>query len=796
MIAEKPNVSVILPSLNVKPFIEECVESVINQTLENIEIICVDAGSDDGTLEILEDYANKDSRIKILRSDKRSYGHQMNLGIAAAEGEYVGILETDDYVEEDMYESLYELSNEGSVDIVKSNFYHFYGDCEFRIDSTKKGLPKNEFTVYENANVLNGHPSIWTGIYKKSFLVENNIKFIEAPGGGWVDNPFLFETHLNAKSIIYKDEPYYYYRELNPNSSTNQLNDLTLPMRRMLDCLDIFEKYNVTDEDVLHAFYFRIFWHIKDTLKKPYFDEQEEEVYHYMQNVLKRLNKDIVLDTFNSDTHLIYYKYLSPLNIMKSDANSALDEENMGYLIDENEFLNSEIALLKKKNKKLKSTNKKLKSEKKKLTKKNKKLDKSIKKIKRSKVYKVGNLVASPIRRIKKFKHNHDASKRMRILFMPSDNNRTSGAFLSMSNLIVNLRKKYPVDIFVILPMKGHGVEVLDSYNIKNYKLIESEDWVVPMSLRKDSIYYADIRKKEEKNKKAITKISKFIRDKNIDLVHINTTYSYVGAEAALNENIPFIWHLREFLEEGQNLTIWDRERGNKLINKANKVITVSDSLYKKYEGVIDSDKLLMIYNGIDATKFYNPDKTIINDELIKFIFVGGFEYHKGQIEFANACVKLYSLGYHNFEVNFVGTGNINVRKEVEEIFSQANMENVKFLGYKKDVENCFKKTDISFTCGSIESFGRTTVEAMLSGNLVIGGNVAGTKELVVDGETGLLYEHGNFDDLCEKMIFAMTNIEKSKEMASAGRKFMIENMTAEINADNIYKVYKEVLKN
>ena len=78
---------------------------------------------------------------------------------------------------------------------------------------------------------------------------------------------------------------------------------------------------------------------------------------------------------------------------------------------------------------------------------------------------------------------------------------------------------------------------------------------------------------------------------------------------------------------------------------------------------------------------------------------------------------------------------------------------------------------------------------------MIIGGNVAGTKELLVDGETGLLYEHGNSDDLCEKMIFAMTNIEKSKEMASAGRKFMIENMTAEINADNVYKVYKEVLK-
>ena len=794
MSEKNPKVSVILPSLNVKPFIEECIESVINQTLENIEIICVDAGSDDGTLEILEEYAAKDHRIKLLHSDKRSYGHQMNLGIDIAKGEYIGIVETDDYIEEDMYESLYELSDNGSVDIVKSNFYHFYGYCELRIDSTKLGLPKNEFTVYENANILNGHPSIWTGIYKKSFLKENNIKFIEAPGGGWVDNPFLFETHLNAKSIVYKDKPYYYYRELNPNSSTNQLNDLTLPMKRMLDCLDIFEKYDIKDEGVLHAFYFRIFWHIKDILKKLSLEDQEN-VLSYIQLVLKRLDRNIVSNTFNADTNYIYYKYLSPLNILKCDANFVLDGENLEYLIDENEFLNSEIEILKKKNQKLNSQNKKLKSQNKKINKKNKKLDKSIKQIKRSKAFKVGNSLSSPIRKIKKFKHNRNSSKRMRILFMPSDNNRASGAFLSMSNLIVNLRKKYPVDIFVILPMKGHGVEVLDSFNIKNYKLIESEDWVVPMSLKKDSIYYESIRKKEEKNEKAIVKISKFIRDNKIDLVHINTTYSYVGAKAAINENVPFVWHLREFLEEGQNLTLWDRKRGNKLINKADKIITVSDSLYKKYENEFDSDKLLMIHNGIDATKFYNPEKTIFNEKIIKFIFVGGFEYHKGQIEFANACVKLYSSGVHNFEIDFVGTGNYIVRQEVEEIFASANMKNVNFLGYRKDVENYFAESDISFTCGSIESFGRTTVEAMLSGNLVIGGNVAGTKELINDGETGLLYEHGNSDDLFEKMRYAINNPEKSKEMANSGRKFMIENMTAEINADNIFKVYKEVLK-
>ena len=85
-------ISVILPSLNVGTYIEECLHSVIKQTLTDIEIICVDAGSTDGTLEILEKYAAEDERITVIRATKKSYGYQMNLGIDAARGEYIGIV--------------------------------------------------------------------------------------------------------------------------------------------------------------------------------------------------------------------------------------------------------------------------------------------------------------------------------------------------------------------------------------------------------------------------------------------------------------------------------------------------------------------------------------------------------------------------------------------------------------------------------------------------------------------------------------------------------------------------------
>ena len=115
-----PKVSVIMPCLNMEKYIRQCLNSVVCQTLKEIEIIIVDAGSKDGTLEILREYAREDARIQVLHSDKKSYGYQMNRGIAMASGEYIGIVETDDFIEPDMMAVLYGKAVETGADYVKA----------------------------------------------------------------------------------------------------------------------------------------------------------------------------------------------------------------------------------------------------------------------------------------------------------------------------------------------------------------------------------------------------------------------------------------------------------------------------------------------------------------------------------------------------------------------------------------------------------------------------------------------------------------------------------------------------
>ena len=349
-------ISVIMPSLNVKPFIEECIESVLNQTLEDIEIICVDAGSTDGTLEIIKKISKTDSRIKILHSDKKSYGYQMNLGISHANGEYIGIVETDDFIDEKMYEKLYDLTDNAAVDIAKVNFYHYYNDATKRKDGSKIKLPSKPFSAYDHSNILNGHPSIWAAIYKKSFLMENNISFMEAPGGGWVDNPFLFKTMLAAKSIVYNSEPLYYYREENPDSSSNDLTDLTLPMRRMMDNLDVLDEFSCENENVIKALYIRIFWHVRDVLNRDNFNQQKFDVLNSFYLVLKRLDENIIYKSFSIDDQKLYYKFSSPLSIIEAN----LSKEDYKNLIRENDFLYSRISMLEKENEKLINENKEL----------------------------------------------------------------------------------------------------------------------------------------------------------------------------------------------------------------------------------------------------------------------------------------------------------------------------------------------------------------------------------------------------------------------------------------------------
>lgn len=227
-------VSLILPSLNVAPYIGECLESAAAQSLRELEILCVDAGSTDGTEQIIRDFAGQDKRIRLIHSPIKSYGCQVNIGLDQAAGEYVAILETDDFVHADMYGFLYEEAASGDLDqaaadydtfrCLQSGVYHFERKRFFGGERTnwygKILCPAQIATLRACDHVL------WKGIYKKAFLDTHHIRLHETSGAAFQDMGFLQQIKTYVSTAKYLDKSFYRYRLDRKEASSADLRGL------------------------------------------------------------------------------------------------------------------------------------------------------------------------------------------------------------------------------------------------------------------------------------------------------------------------------------------------------------------------------------------------------------------------------------------------------------------------------------------------------------------------------------------------------------------------------------------
>lgn len=222
---KRTKVSVLMPAYNVERFIEECMDSVLAQTLEDIEIICIDDGSKDRTGEILDGYAAVDSRITVVHKENSGYGDSMNAGLERATGEYIGIVETDDFIEPEMFRRLYSIAAGKGADVVKANYFDYYSD---RPDKCKKtgtldiaGMYDMIFSPEDNQRVFMVAPCIWSGIYRRELITDNGIRFTVTPGASYQDTGFAFKIWACAGSVYLTDEAYLHYRRDNESSSVN-----------------------------------------------------------------------------------------------------------------------------------------------------------------------------------------------------------------------------------------------------------------------------------------------------------------------------------------------------------------------------------------------------------------------------------------------------------------------------------------------------------------------------------------------------------------------------------------------
>jgi glycosyltransferase involved in cell wall biosynthesis len=248
---ENPEISVIIPIYNTEKFLKQCLDSVINQTFENIEIICINDGSTDNSPKILNKYAKKDKRIRIINEENQGPGESRNNGINIAKGKYICFVDSDDWVNKDYCKKLRLAAEKFNSDMVMCREKLYY--CK------QKKLKKNEFYKFPAIKGLKNrkvtwkgirkslfviNPSAWGKIYRTDFLKKTGARF---PKGLWFeDNPFYLETTLSAKKMIFLNNSLYFYRKEVKNSITNNDEKKALDIIKISSiCKDILKKHRI-----------------------------------------------------------------------------------------------------------------------------------------------------------------------------------------------------------------------------------------------------------------------------------------------------------------------------------------------------------------------------------------------------------------------------------------------------------------------------------------------------------------------------------------------------------------------
>ncbi len=216
-----PKISVIIPVYNVEKYLGQCLDSVVNQTFKDIEIICIDDGSTDSSLDILKKYAQIDSRIIIINSENNGVSEARNKGIERAKGDYIYFIDGDDYIDQQCLEIVYGKAVMSDADITcfGCNVQSFGGGApRWDTDILNQCAQLKEI----NLRVLRKFQyCIWDKLFKKDFLLKKDIKF---PVGikSAQDNLFNWLCFFNNPKYAFVDKNLYYYRTYNLNSTTNQ----------------------------------------------------------------------------------------------------------------------------------------------------------------------------------------------------------------------------------------------------------------------------------------------------------------------------------------------------------------------------------------------------------------------------------------------------------------------------------------------------------------------------------------------------------------------------------------------
>jgi len=347
-VKSKVKVSIIIPVYNVEKYLRECLDSVVNQTLKDIEIICINDGSKDNSLEILKEYSQKDKRIKIISKENEGLSITRNRGIDIACGEYIGFVDSDDYIEKDMFEKLYDKAKNNNLDIAMCRLAT-YDENTQEVDKNKWyfalkcfGNFNKEIFNHEDTKEFTHFIAVtaYNKIYKRTFLNKNNFKFPEKLL--FEDEVFFYNTYLKAKRVSFVKETLYYYRinsgESIISSSDKDFRDVIKVFKLIRDALNKNNQPKSYKQKVYNRFFHLVLLRYSQTSQKYKKDFWNNMKKDFESLIVKDNNQNEIT---NNDDKILFSEID---NYLKERINKILDSDS--YEIFEEKDLEKKFSVI------------------------------------------------------------------------------------------------------------------------------------------------------------------------------------------------------------------------------------------------------------------------------------------------------------------------------------------------------------------------------------------------------------------------------------------------------------------
>lgn len=377
----------------------------------------------------------------------------------------------------------------------------------------------------------------------------------------------------------------------------------------------------------------------------------------------------------------------------------------------------------------------------------------------------------------------------MRVCFISHSAGRY-GAELALLELLRGLLCS-DVEILVLVPKKGPLLDELDRLNIE-WRIIGYPVWMSrPKRLPSRLIRLL-------KTALMSIRVAWVIRKWKADVVYTNTVVIGAGALAARLVRIPHVWHSHESLKHNpsQKFDLGEQTTSYLLNRLSAAIIVTSRSVKNDYKHLPDPDKIRIVYQSVTPRASAGSPEPVQKRLFFQCIIIGSLHPWKGQDQAISALARLAGRNI-NAHLLLVGDDGKRYRTQLVQQAADLGMtRRITFYGYAEDPLPLIKNADVVLVCSRWEAFGRVAVEAMLAGKPVIGSARGATAEIIQHGQTGLLYEWNNIEDLAKKIQFLHGNPEEARRIGHTAQQWATNRFTQDRYTQEILDILSEVALN